>query len=54
MLSYSKIILDKVSFDIRLFKKELRKLKRWVKSKERKELSRWCKEKYPSFFIKNV
>ena len=42
MLEYSKEILTKVSFDKRLFKKELRKALRWLKNDERKTLMIWC------------
>ncbi len=42
MFEYSKEILTKVSFDRTLFKKELRKAIKWLKSDERKLLMLWC------------
>jgi predicted metal-binding protein len=41
MLEYSKIILEKVSFDAQLFEKELKKAFGWLLEKERKELEEW-------------
>jgi hypothetical protein len=42
MLELSKKILQKVSFDRQLFKKELRKSLNWVKPSERVLLKTWC------------
>jgi len=42
MFEYTKEILTKVSFDKKLFKKELVKARRWLKSDERKMLMVWC------------
>ena len=42
MLELSKKVLVKVSFDKRLFRKELRKAIRWVKKEERLALQAWC------------
>lgn len=42
MLELSKKILHKVSFDRKLFKKELTKACRWVKKEERLALKAWC------------
>ena len=42
MLELSKQILQKVSFDRKLFKKELRKSLKWVKPSERLQLKAWC------------
>ena len=42
MLELSKQILQKVSFDRLLFKKELRKALQWVKPNERLDLKVWC------------
>jgi hypothetical protein len=42
ILEYSKIILEKVSFDKKLFKKELR----WIKKEEVRNLILWCRDKY--------
>jgi len=43
MLEYSKVILDKVSFDPQLFRKELRKALRFVSRDEAIELIRWVR-----------
>lgn len=51
MLAYSKMILEKVSFDALLFRKEMRKLKRWMHARDGKERDRRCKEKYHSFLF---
>lgn len=45
MLEYSKTILSKVSFDKRLFEKELAKAIALIGS-EISELKRWCYEKF--------
>lgn len=42
MLEFSKQILLKVSFDKNLFKKELIKAKRWLKSDEHTLFKAWC------------
>jgi hypothetical protein len=42
MLNYVKTILTKVSFDARLFEKELRKAIKVLIGTEIKELKRWC------------
>jgi len=42
MLELSKQILQKVSFDRLLFKKELKKSLNWVKPHERMDLKAWC------------
>lgn len=42
MLELSKQILEKVSFDKKLFKKELKKSLAWVKPQERLHLKAWC------------
>ena len=46
MLEYIKIILQKVSFDRRLFEKELRKAIRMLMPAEVKRLRNWCYENY--------
>ncbi len=46
MLEYIKIILQKVSFDRRLFEKELRKAIRMLMPGEVKRLKMWCYEKF--------
>jgi len=42
MLHLSQSVLKKVSFDKRLFKKELLKAKRWLKKEEQLLLRAWC------------
>jgi hypothetical protein len=42
MFEYTKEILLKVSFDRVLFRKELRKAIKWLKSEERRMLMIWC------------
>ncbi len=42
MFEYTKEVLTKVSFDKKLFKKELIKALKWLKSDERKMLMIWC------------
>lgn len=46
MLEYSKMILDKVSFNRRLFWKEYKKSLNWLKPKEKRELRSWIIVKY--------
>lgn len=42
MMDLSKKILEKVSFDRRLFRKELIKARRWVNSHDDIVLKAWC------------
>ncbi len=42
MLSYAKHILSRVSFDARLFEKELRKAIKMLIADEVQELKNWC------------
>ncbi len=42
MLEYCKTILTRVSFDVRLFEKELRKAIRTLVEDEVRELRAWC------------
>lgn len=42
MLEYAKTILKKVSFDTRLFEKELRKAIKLLVHEELQELKSWC------------
>lgn len=42
MLELSKKVLEKVSFDRKLFRKELRKAIKWVKKDEVMALQAWC------------
>lgn len=42
MFEYTKEVLTKVSFDRTLFRKELKKAVKWLKSEERRMLMVWC------------
>ncbi|HCA83201.1 MAG: hypothetical protein ACK40M_00225 [Flavobacteriales bacterium] len=42
MLEFSKQVLQKVSFDRRLFEKELRKAIKWIKKEDVLVLKTWC------------
>lgn len=46
MLEYAKIILAKISFDKRLFRKEFRKAYRNLSPEERERLSRWIRSEW--------
>lgn len=46
MLEYTKLILEKVSFDRRLFEKELKKAIRYLIEPELRELELWCMERF--------
>jgi len=46
MFEYSKMILEKVSFEPQIFKKELRKALRQSTKEEFKQLMSWCREKF--------
>lgn len=45
--AYSQCVLEKVSFDNALFRKELRKLLRYLPVGERIQLLRWCRRQKP-------
>lgn len=45
-LNYVKVILEKVSFDAKLFEKELKKAIKTLLSDEVKELQEWCYVKF--------
>lgn len=42
MLNYVKTVLARVSFDARLFEKELRKAMKMLVAEELQELKNWC------------
>lgn len=44
MLDYCKKILQCVSFDVRLFRKEYKKATRWLAPVEAKELKQWLRQ----------
>lgn len=46
MLEYVKTILNKVSFDRRLFRKEYKKSHGWLTSAELNELRSWVRKRY--------
>jgi len=46
MLDYSKVILQKVSFDVTLFKKELEKAIKVLLPEEVNQLLSWAKEQF--------
>jgi len=46
MLEYAKTILKKVSFDRKLFEKELKKALKVLIPKELKEFKKWCYEQF--------
>ena len=50
MLEYVKMILDKVSFDKKLFEKELKKGLKDLLPDEIKGLKSWCYEKFGSLY----
>lgn len=50
MLEYCKLILEKVSFDKRLFEKELRKSFQYLLPNEAKELISWVKANFNNRF----
>jgi hypothetical protein len=50
MLEYSKLILEKVSFDPKLFTKEYRKAYNVLNESDRTALYAWCKNRFgPEF-----
>jgi hypothetical protein len=46
MLDYTKLILEKVSFDSGLFEKELRKARLHLDTEEYATLKKWCIQKF--------
>jgi hypothetical protein len=50
MLEYVKTILMKVSFDLRLFEKELRKAFKLLAKQELVLLRTWCYEKFSGIY----
>lgn len=51
MLEYVKTILLKVSFDKRLFEKELKKAFNVLIPEEIKQLKAWCYEKFSEMYL---
>jgi len=55
MFELSKIILQKVSFDHELFRKELGKAIKWLQpTNEVKKLYTWCTEKFDTTFKNDI
>lgn len=50
MLEYVKTVLQKVSFNDTLFRKELSKSLKWLSDQERAELHRWISRTYGSVY----
>ncbi len=50
MLEYVKTILVKVSFDVRLFEKELRKAFKFLAKQDLVLLRAWCYEKFSDMY----
>ncbi|MGA0559346.1 hypothetical protein ACO2Q8_21990 [Larkinella sp. VNQ87] len=51
MLEYIKTILQKVSFDKKLFEKELKKAISLLIPEEVKQLKSWCYEKFSNLYL---
>jgi hypothetical protein len=47
-LEYAKMILEKVSFEPKIFRKELRKALKKSSKRDFKHLMDWCREKFKS------
>jgi hypothetical protein len=45
-LEYAKMILEKVSFEPKIFRKELRKALKKSSKRDFKHLMAWCREKF--------
>jgi hypothetical protein len=45
-IEYAKMILEKVSFEPKIFKKELRKALRNSSKRDFKHLMNWCRERF--------
>jgi len=54
MLEFCKKVVEKVSFDRHLFKKELLKSIKWVKTEELEVLRRWCLIKFGNLYQKLI
>lgn len=46
MLEFKKRVLQKVSFDLELFEKELGKAAKWLMDDELAELRQWCNDTF--------
>lgn len=54
MLEFCKKILRKVSFDRKLFKKELSKAYNWLKKEERQKLKNWSLKTYGRYYQREI
>ncbi len=50
MLEYAKVILPKVSFSRKLFRKELTKCINWVGKSEMNSLKEWCFDNFMDMY----
>ena len=53
-LDYVKVILEKVSFDAKLFEKELRKAIKTILTEEIRELRTWCSEQFGKLYYQVI
>jgi len=53
-LDYVKVILEKVSFDAKLFEKELRKAIKTLLTEEIKDLRVWCSEQFGKMYYQVI
>ena len=53
-LDYVKVILEKVSFDAKLFEKELRKAIKTLLIEEIRELRAWCSEQFGKMYYQVI
>tara|TARA_B100000900_G_C20291129_1_gene598128 strand:- start:46 stop:228 length:183 start_codon:yes stop_codon:yes gene_type:complete len=54
MLEFSKIVLQKVSFDHLLFKKELSKSIKWMNKNDLKDFRKWCLKMFGTRYAKTI
>ena len=53
-LDYVKVILEKVSFDAKLFEKELRKAIKTLITEEIRDLRTWCSEQFGKMYYQVI
>ncbi len=53
-LDYTKTILEKVSFNPKLFEKELSKAQKQLLTQEWEELTSWCRQKFDQSYTKII
>lgn len=53
-LDYVKVILEKVSFDAKLFEKELRKAIKTLLTEEIRELRAWCSKQFGKMYYQVI